>query len=49
VLISFNNTKKNVDFPCIYDKSKKKHIKRGKNEQKTTGHKNIIFDESQQS
>ena len=48
VLISQINTKKNVDFPGIYEKSKKNHKKR-LNEQKTTGCKNIIFYESQQS
>jgi len=47
-LISQINTKKNVDFLGIYEKSKKNHEKR-LNEQKTTGCKNIIFYESQQS
>ena len=30
MLISLQNTKKNVDFPRIYDKSKKNHNKRAK-------------------
>ena len=30
MLISFKNTKKNVDFPSIYEKSKKKHKKGAK-------------------
>ena len=48
VLISQINTKKKVDFLGIYEKSKKNHEK-GLNEQKTTGCKNIIFYECQQS
>ena len=48
VLISLISTKKNVDFPSIYEKSKKS-TKRGLNEQETTGSENIFFNEPKQS